>query len=132
MSSTTSIVGPQFAAEMVRWMFATIDEATKTAYRMIWDAAMQVFLAHWGIIIAGLIVLLLISFLSAMTTRRWAWFASLLYHYLYFGVLGLIGLIWGPEIYANDYFRIVCVVAYIACFSAVGWVLVRLGLRRRF
>jgi len=79
-----------------------------------------------------LVLVLVAATVRAVTTGRWGWLGSVLYNYLYFGTLFVIGLIWGPEIFANDYFEIALVILYIVCFSLVGVILTKTGLRRPF
>jgi hypothetical protein len=106
------------------------EEATKKEYRLIWNAFMTYLGQHWLSILLLLLFLLLASAIVAFTTRRWAWFGSVLYNYLYFGALWLIGLMFGPEVFANDYFKIVLVLLYGLCFWLLGRILKKTGLRR--
>ena len=132
MVLTSTPFGPDFVKEFISLLLKTFEEATAHAYRIIWDVGIQV--VHQHLIVTGLILfaILISSAVDAFLTGRWGWFASVLYNYLYGGVMIIIGFIWGPEVFANDYFRIVAVIVYIVCFLLVGKVLKETGLHRRF
>jgi len=130
VTSTTTILGPDFVKELIPQMLQDFDEATKQAYRMIWNILVTFLWQHWIAVIVVLGLILIAAFLRALT-GRWGMLGSVLYNYFYFGALFIIGLIWGPEVFANDYFKLVLVILYIVCFLFVGWILRETGLRRR-
>src|ERR1700739_2425359 len=103
---TTTPFGPDFVKELIPWLMAQIGDATAHAYRIIWDAFITLLWQHWVITIVVLVLILVAATIRAVTTGRWGWLGSVLYNYLYFGTLFVVGLIWGPEIFANDYFEI--------------------------
>lgn len=107
-------------------------EATAHAYRIIWNEFIALLLQHLILVACILVLVLVAATVRAVTTGRWGWLGSILYNYLYFGTLFVIGLIWGSEIFANDYFEIALVILYIACFSLVGVILKKTGLRRHY
>lgn len=129
---TTTPFGPDFVKELIPWLLKTFGEATAHAYRIIWDAFITLLWQHWIITVCVLILVLVAATVRAVTTGRWGWLGSVLYNYFYFGTLFVVGLIWGPEIFANDYFEIALVILYIVCFSLVGIILTKTGLRRRY
>lgn len=108
-------------------MFA---DATVKAYIMLWNALMQILAAHWVSVLPFVIFLLVVSAFVAFATGRWGWFGSVLYHIFFLGALLITGLIFGPAIFANDYFEIVTAVLYLLCFWLVGRILKATGLRR--
>jgi len=55
---------------------------------------------------------------------------SVLYNYFYFGILFVITLIFGPDVFANDWFKIVLFIIYVVCFISVGKLLKKAGIRR--
>jgi hypothetical protein len=129
---TTTPFGPDFVKELIPWLLKTFGEATAHAYRIIWNAFITLLLQHLILVACVLVLVLVAATVRAAITRRWGWLGSVLYNYLYFGTLFVIGLVWGPEIFANDYFEIALVILYIVCFSLVGVILTKTGLRRRY
>ena len=128
--TTTPQFGPDFVKELIPWMFARIGEETAKAFRMFWDIGMTYLAQHWVVVLVGLFVILIIALIRAFVTGRWAMLGSVVYNYLYFGTLFLIGTIWGPELFANDYFKIVLVILYVVCFILTGKFLSQIGIRR--
>ena len=132
MGTTTPVFGPDFVKDLIPWMFQTMADATKHTYRILWDYGISVLKQHIIATILVLLVLLMFSYLRALITRRWGLFGSLLYNYLYFGTLFIIGLIFGPETFANDYFEIFLAILYVVCFILVGKILTETGVRRHY
>jgi hypothetical protein len=130
VTSTTTILGPDLVKELIPQILQEFDEATKQAYLMMWNILLTFLGQHSVAVIVGLVLILVVAFLRALT-GRWGMLGSVLYNYLYFGTLFIIGLIWGPEVFANDYFKLVLVILYIICFLLVGWILHKTGLRKR-
>ncbi len=130
MLTTTTQFGPDFVKELIPWFLKMIEDSTKKAYRIIWDAFIPYVWQHWLAILVILILILIVSFARAIFTGRWAVFGSVLYNYFYFGTLFIIGLIFGPELFVNDYFQIFLVILYVVCFLLVGKILRKTGLKR--
>ena len=129
-ASTTNPLGNDFLKELVTGLFNAVDEGTKQAYRMIWSAIKELLIQHWGWVIVALVTILLIAILEYLVTRRWAMLGSVLYNYLYFGVLFIVALIFGSDVFASDWFKIVLFIVYVVCFIAVGKFLRTIGVRR--
>lgn len=104
--------------------------ATAKAFRMIWDIGIAYLAQHWIAALIGLLAIFIVALIRAFVTGRWAMLGSVVYNYLYFGTLFLIGSIWGPELFANDYFKIVLVILYVVCFILTGKFLSKIGVRR--
>lgn len=120
------------AAETGPWLVKTFGEAFPKAYRMIWDAVMPVLAANWGWVLLTLFVAFTYVSIKAFM-GRWGALGSFLYNFFYFGTLFIIGLIWGPEVFAGDLFRAACtVILYPICYLLVGVILDKTGVRRRF
>lgn len=130
ISTTTPMFGPDYAKELIPWLIQQFGIATAKAFRMIWDIGMGYLAQHWVAVLVGLFVIFVIAFIRAFLTGRWAMLGSVVYNYLYFGALFLIGTIWGPEVFANDYFKIVLVILYVICFILTGQFLSKIGVRR--
>lgn len=128
--TTTPPFGPDFVKELVPWMIEQFGIATAKAFRMLWDIGMTIFVECWISIIVFLSVVFVVALIRAFITGRWAMLGSVVYNYLYFGVLFIVGLVFGPETFANDYFKIFLVVLYITCFITTGHFLRKIGVRR--
>ncbi|OGZ69166.1 MAG: hypothetical protein A3C50_02020 [Candidatus Staskawiczbacteria bacterium RIFCSPHIGHO2_02_FULL_43_16] len=130
MSSTSTPLGPDFVKDLIPWMLQQFGEATAKAFRMIWDIGIGYLAQHWIAVLIGLFVIFVVALVRAFVTGRWAMLGSVVYNYLYFGTLFIIGSVFGPEVFANDYFKIVLAILYIACFILTGRFLTRIGVRR--
>lgn len=128
--TTTPPFGPDFVKELIPWMIQQFGIATAKAFRIIWDVGMTILAQHWISILVFLVSVLIIALVRAFTTGRWAMLGSVVYNYLYFGVLFIVGIIFGPETFANDYFKIFLVILYVVCFIITGYFLRKIGVRR--
>lgn len=108
-------------------LLAQVEESTKQVYRILWDALLGFLIANWFVVCVGLFILLTGSFFAAFITGRWRNFGSRLYLYLYYTAVFIISLLFGPESFANDYFKVVCVVLLgPVCYFIVGRILKKL------
>ncbi len=90
-----------------------------------WEYLLLILSNHLRAILLLIFVLFFATTMKAMM-GRWGSLGSLLYNFFYFGILFIIGLFWGPEIFINDYFGFACaVVLYPICYFAAGVVLDR-------
>lgn len=123
------LTGPNFAKELVTGMLSMYDKALRSVYHSAWDIFMSTIKEHWLLILSILLGLLIISIIIALM-GRWGFFGSLMYNYLYFGVLFILGLIKGPEVFLNEYFEFFCILLlYPVCYKIVGIILDKLNLR---
>lgn len=129
ISTSTPQFGPDFVKEIPSWMLGRFAEETAKAFRMFWDIGMTYLSEHWVAILGWLFVIFVFALVRAFVTGRWAMLGSVVYNYLYFGILFLVGLIWGPEVFANDYFKIFLAILYGVCFWATGRFLKKIGVR---
>lgn len=109
----------------------SLNEGQMVAYRSFWDAGMAYLIDHWVVVIVFLIVILVIAVLRAIS-GYWGMLGSVLYNYLFFGTLFVVGLILGPEVFANNYIKVGLALLYVICFLMVGRILDWTGLRRRY
>lgn len=128
--TTTPPFGPDFVKELIPWMIQQFGIATAKAFHMFWKIGMGYLAQHWIAVLIGLFAIFIIALIRAFITGRWAMLGSVVYNYLYFGALFIIGMIWGPEVFANDYFKIVLAVLYVVCFILTGQFLSKIGVRR--
>lgn len=129
-ASTTNILGADYPKLLVQWMLDTVDRGTKQAYSWIWSAIKELLITHSLSVSILLVVILILAILNYFVTGRWGWLGSVLYNYLYFGTLLMIALIFGSDVFASDYFKIVLVLLYITCFTIVGIILKKTGIRK--
>ena len=130
ISTSTPQFGPDFLKDFTPWMIEQFGIATAKVFRMLWDIGMTYLAQHLVVVLSGLLVLFLFTLVRAVITGRWGMLGSIIYNYLYFGTLFIIGSIWGPEVFANDYFKIVLLLLYITCFIITGKILRKTGIRR--
>ena len=126
-STSTPPFGPDFVKELISLMMQKIEESTKQTYHMMWDVMMNYLAQHW---VAVLFAVFVIAFVRAFVTGRWAMLGSVVYNYLYFGTLFVVGNIFGADLFANDYFKIILVILYVVCFILTGKFLTKIGVRR--
>ncbi len=132
MPTTTSPFGPEFVKDLIVWFLQAINEATKKTYRMYWSFLISFLKEHWILTTAILILILVIAIIRAFG-GYWGMLGSVLYNYLYFGILFMIGLINGSDVFASEYFEIICaIILYPICYFTVGRILDKLGVMRRF
>lgn len=115
--------------QLIPQMLNAISEATKKAYKMLWDIFMTQMNGHWLQLFSLLFVVFIVLLLWALLTRHWGSLGSFLYNFFYFGILLLIGWTAGPEFFANDYFKLFLAVIYVVCFLTVRVIIKNLGFR---
>lgn len=120
MGTTTQPLGPEFASQMVTMLLNGIQEGTIKAYQMLWGLLIAFLKAHWVGVGEILLGFLIVAFLVFLFTGRWAMLGSVLNRYFFFGTLFIIGLIFGPQVFANTYFEIVWVVLGLVVFIIIG------------
>ena len=132
MTATTTPLGPEFPKEVINMLFAAIAEGNKQAARMLWSILQSFLVGHWLASILFLFVLFVAATFKAMM-GRWGSLGSLLYNFFYFGILYVVGLIWGPEIFVSDLFHFACTaILYPVCYYVVGYILDETGVRKKF
>lgn len=130
MNSTTTQAVPEFIKALIPQILETFDEATRKAYRMLWEIFMSFVVEHWLAILAVLTVVFFIALAQALM-GRWGMLGSILYNYLYFGILFVVGLIKGSDIFVSEYFEIVCaIILYPLCYFLVGMILDKTGIHK--
>jgi len=131
MISTTTPFGSDFYKDLVHMIFQAIDDGTKMAVHMLWDVLIYFLVHDWPLVLGILTFFLVIAVIEWLTTGRWAMLGSVLYNYFYYGILFLIGLIFGPDIFTNDWADLLFFVVYAVSFTWVGILLTRIGIRHR-
>jgi hypothetical protein len=130
-ATTTDLSFPKEIVGMfINTAMKAMDEAPKIFYEMIWSGVKQLLIEHWPSVILFLILILLFAVLRYLITGRWAMLGSVLYSYIYWGFVLIIILIFGPDIFASDWIKIVLFVVYVVSFTLVGNFLRKTGIRR--
>lgn len=126
------ILPENFAQDLINNILSTYDVLLRKIYHSAWDIFMSTIKEHWLLILSILFGILIISIIIALM-GRWGFFGSLMYNYLYFGVLFILGLIKGPEVFLNEYFEFFCILLlYPVCYKIVGIILDKTGLKNQF
>ena len=120
---------PDFIKQMPTWFLNTIQEATIKDIKIFWDWGMSYLLAHFWIVIGILLIVLVYAIFRAFMGHWWA-LGSVIYTYLYWGIVLIIGLIFGPAIFVSTYADLGLFILYIFCFILVGRILNKTGLKR--
>jgi|GEM_PF-1071380 len=127
MNATTTLFGPKFAEMIIK----AKEDGEKTGARMYWDILMSILSKHLTSILIFLAIILIVAIIEA-ARGRWGMLGKVLYNYLYFGILFIVGSIFGPEIFVSSWFSIACTAAlYPFCYWLVGIILTKLGLIKR-
>lgn len=125
METPTAPSGVDLPKEMVELMIRSFNDGMKLAAHMLWDILTSFLSEHWLAILVVLFVFFVAVTFKAMMSR-WGSLGSFLYNLLYFGTLLVVGLIWGPEVFINDYFSAATtVILYPICYFLVGLVIDR-------
>lgn len=122
MISTSTPLGPEFVKELIPWLIQQFGIAAAKTFRMFWDIGMTFLSQHWIVILVVLFAVLVYAVFRALMGHWWV-LGSVIYNYLYFGILFIVGRIWGPEVFANDYFKFFLLILYVVCFTLVGKIL---------
>ena len=132
MNSISTPLDPDFVKESLETLMNGVAEATIHTYRVFWEILLSFLAQHWLATLGAMIAILIYAIARFLITGRWRVLGSVLYNYFYFGILFVIGLIGGPELYANDYFPIIATIVYIVSFSIVGFILLTTGVRTHY
>jgi len=114
------------------WLLNTMFvEAPKEASKLLWyEVLMPILKEHWLSIGILLFIIFFLVTIKAMLGRWWS-LGSFLYNFLYLGILFIIGLIWGPEVFVSDWINFfTTLILYPVCYWIVGWILDKTGLKR--
>jgi hypothetical protein len=130
MPTTTT---PFDTAMVAPWLLNIIFvEAPKEAARILWyQVLIPILKEHWLVIGFVILAVLFVVTIRAMT-GRWGALGSFLYNLLYFSILFIIGFVWGPEVFVEDWINFfTALILYPVCYWIVGWILDKTGLKRR-
>lgn len=122
----SSIIPPDFFQKIQAEATAQATAALEAAFHSL----APIFWHFLPYAIGGLVVMFIVAFIQA-AMGRWGALGSLLYHVLYFGILGTIIWIKGPGILLSDYFDLMIAILYPLCYWLTGQFLRGLWFIRR-
>lgn len=99
------------------------------AYQALWDGLIIFLSSNWSSVSLLFLFLFIISLVRAIN-GRWGLLGSILYNFLYWGALFVLGLIFGPKIFANIFINIAFFILYLVCYTLVGRILTGLHLKK--
>lgn len=114
--------------DVIQYLFNVINDAQVQAYQALWDGLILFLSSNWLLVTCLLLFFLITSFIKAIN-GQWGMFGSIAYNYLYWGILFVAGLIFGPKIFASMLIDVLLFVLYIICYRLVGRILNGLHLR---
>jgi hypothetical protein len=125
----TSTQGTDFAKDFISQIPGIFEKGMVQGVKMDWNIFISFLTRNWLLLIVIYFVIFFYATLEAMM-KRWGMFGSILYNTFYFGVLFIVGLIWGPQIFLDDVFKASCVVIlYPICYLVVGYILDKFNLK---
>jgi hypothetical protein len=129
-TSTPLQLGPEFGKYIIDLILKMMDDSRKEAISLLWGYLISFLTQNWGHVLLYAVALLILSFMFALA-GRWSMLGSVLYRYLYFGALLIIGAIFGPHIFLNIWFDLISFIVYKCSYESVGKIIDSLGLRNR-
>lgn len=129
MNSTTTNPAIELPKQVAELILNSIDNAMKMYARILWSLLISFLKEHWILIMVVIFLVFIFATLKAML-GRWGTLGSVIYNSMYFGILFIVGLIWGPEIFINDFFNAACtIILYPVCYIVTGIILDKTGLK---
>lgn len=104
MDFSTTTIATELPKQVALGLINAIDEGSKQFARTAWSFAISVLSEHWLLIMGIFAGLLLIFFLFALV-GEWGSLYSLTYWTLYAVIVLIVGLIFGPETFVNDWYH---------------------------
>ncbi|NQU39487.1 MAG: hypothetical protein HQ523_06010 [Lentisphaerae bacterium] len=131
-TSTTPLSGENYPQQFVQQLLDGLAEGQREACRLLWVAIKDGWLENWYIVLAVSVVLFALAITNVLSTGRWGFLASVLYHHVYLGLLFVLILAFGPEIFAHAWIDILLLVLYALCFKCVGIFVNATGFRNQY
>ncbi len=119
--------------EISPWFVKTFFDAIPQAYKILWDNLfIPFFIANYVWII--LVLFIIFTYVSIKAFMgRWGSLGSFLYNFFYFGILFIVGLVWGPETFASDLFKLACTaILYPLCYLISGSIMDKMVSRCKY
>lgn len=127
MTTSTAAFDPNIFVQIMDTLKASMESSTKMVAHIMWSSLLSYLAAHWIATILILFVVFVFVFIKAKL-GRWRSLGSFLYNLFYFGILFIIGLVWGPEVFLGDWLKVVCaVLLYPICYYLSGYSMEKMG-----
>jgi hypothetical protein len=91
--------------------------------QIFWEAIKGLLIEYWIIIIITFFILLALSIFNIYTEGRWGMLAAILYRCSYLGILLIVVLIFGLEIFVSNWIKILSLIIGIVSFELVSYFL---------
>jgi hypothetical protein len=132
MDATSSLFSMDFVSQIPNILLKGVEDQLKDIVQGFWSSLLSFLAAHWLILLIIFFILFSIALIKA-AAGRWGTLGSLLYNSLYFLILFLMGVIWGPQIFVNDIFDAIrTILIYPLCYLIVGIILDKTGFRKKY
>lgn len=113
------LLGPNFTKDIIK----LFTDGMISGVNLAWSWFISILIEDWKFFMTAYFIIFFISTLKAMI-GRWGALGSILYNTFYFGTLFILGLIFGPQIFIDDVFKMTCIVIlYPICYLLVGLIL---------
>ncbi len=132
MNSSSTEFLQEITKGLPAFFLDAIDKGVKMVYHWFWEFLLYFLKENWLIVTIILVLVLVVAILRSLV-GYWGMLGSVLYNYLYFGILFIVGLIKGPEVFVSEYFELfLMVILYPLCYLAVRFILDSFNLRRHY
>jgi lipopolysaccharide export LptBFGC system permease protein LptF len=129
MATSTFFIDPEDFKKILDSINQQLEDYTRQFAHALWTALLSFLVEYWLPFVVVLFVIFVALTIKAMF-GRWGSLGSFLYNFFYFGILFVIGLIWGPNFFLGDFFHAFCAaILYPICYRLVGYVLEKMGLK---
>ncbi len=119
MNISTSDPTLDMSKTFVLQILDALEEGEKGGYRMVWKFILDFISQHTLYVITALVVVFLIAFADYRFTGKWRSLGRVLYNYFYFGILFIVTLIFGPEMFANPFMALGTLALYFLCYHVL-------------
>lgn len=98
--------------------------------KAVFNAILLSLLPYWPYFLGGFFVLLMVATIK-LASGQWGAMGSLIYHVIYFGILGVIIAVKGVEILFDPIFDLIYILLYRVAYWLTGLILKQLRGRLR-
>jgi len=125
-----SPIAESFLEDFTESFINNIQETIKRGYQGIWNALISFLINNWLLILILLIAVFIVAVIVAFS-RGPRLLYKVIYNYLYFGIIFIIGLVYGSDIFVNNYFSLICIIVlYPACYLLTRLISEKIGIKK--
>lgn len=119
----TSIQNLDFLNNIVGSIPGILAKGMLDGVKLAWSWFLDILIKDWKFFMSVYFIVFFIATFEHML-GRWGLLGSVLYNSIYFGILFILGLTFGPQIFIDDIFNTACtVILYPAFYLIVGYIL---------